>query len=232
MKKSSHMTVSQSSTYNKIEPPMQAKEGVVSSSTNRIVLVHKQHSGLRGSDEHGGHLSGQRSIPKVAQASNRRSKTSLQQAAPVWPAANVNTLLQKMKEEDGNQESKVVYKASKRHGNGPVLSVKSDILVELEQLRKQRELKQAAALAERKEIESRFFTTEVKTALPEGRERPVVEFPMRNTRLSQAARASMTVDTPAPEELQPKAESPQNQTSGKLEIPEDLIAPALMDESS
>jgi hypothetical protein len=45
----------------------------------------------------------------------------------------------------------------------------------------------------------------------------------------------MTVDTPAPEEssLQPKAESPQNQTSGKLEIPEDLMAPAaLMEEST
>ena len=101
----------------------------------------------------------------------------------MWPTANVNTLLQKMKEEDVKQESKVVYKAAKKP-TGPVLTVKSDILVELEQLRKQRELKQAAALAERKEIESKFFTTEVKTALPEGRERPAVEFPMRNTMLS------------------------------------------------
>ena len=61
MKKSSHMTVSQSSTNNNVEPQMQhsAKEGVISSSSNRIVLVHKQHSGLRGvEEERHGHLSG------------------------------------------------------------------------------------------------------------------------------------------------------------------------------
>ena len=58
---------------------------------------------------------------------------------------------------------------------------------------------------------------------------------MRNTRLSQAARASMTVDTPCFEEssLLQKADSPVNHTSSKLEIPEDLMAQAtLMEEST
>ena len=44
MKKSSHMTVSESSTNNG-EPPMQHSAKDVSSSSNRIILVHKQHSG-------------------------------------------------------------------------------------------------------------------------------------------------------------------------------------------
>ena len=89
---------------------------------------------MRGEEENQLLLSGQRSIPKVQPpSSHRRSKSTLAHNERT-PA---NKPVKTQKEENRKKEVPSSFL------NGPILTVKSDILVELEALRKQRDIKQA-----------------------------------------------------------------------------------------